>query len=256
MTNHTETDKPTDMPAETPKGRWLFASVDPVEVLQKLPQLDRIMLAIRQDDLLHERLGIVTDVKVGTDQITISGDAGITQIPLHRFAKTYLDISVEMRGKLYPRLEFHAADDSYLFSVTGLEGGAVFLPPLEGFDRSEVPMKPVIKAVIKPDAASEEVASKDAADEVAEEDAGLALLTRFQDSGATIEIRVANHGITQAWHGQIDKVMPMGGFVNIITKPFHLHLKAGQVAYWQSEKGRHQAIGQNGCPIGLEIKEL
>jgi hypothetical protein len=243
MTNHTETETPT----ETPKGRWLLATADPVEVLQKLPQLDRIMLAIRQDDLLHERLGIVTDVKVGADQIAISGDAGITHIPRHRFAKTYLDISVEMRGKLYPRLEFHAADDSYLFSVTGLEGGAAFLPPLEGFDRSEVPMKPVVKP---------EGASEDVADEVAEDDAGLALLTRLQDSGATIEVRVANHDITQAWQGQIDKIMPMGGFVNIITKPFHLHLKAGHVAYWQSENGLHQAIGQNGCLIGLEIKEL
>jgi putative heme degradation protein len=248
MTNQTETETPT----ETPKGRWLLANADPVEVLQKLPQLDRIMLAIRQDDLLHERLGIITDVKVGADQITISGDAEITHIPRHRFAKTYLDISVEMRGKLYPRLEFHDADDSYLFSVTGLEGGAAFLPPLEGFDRSDVPMKPVVK----PAGASDAGASDEVSDEVAEDDAGLVLLARFQDSGATIEISVANHGITQGWQGQIEKIMPMGGFVNIITKPFHLHLKAGHVAYWQSENGVHRAIGQNGCRIGLEIKEL
>lgn len=237
MTDHPQTD------AESAKGRWLFTDTDPEALLQKLPQMDRVMLAIRQDDLLHERLGVVQEVKLRQDQIVIAAEADITLLPRDIFAKTYLDISVEMRGKLYPRLEFHDADDRYLFSVTGLEGAAAFVLPLAGVARSAVAMKPV------PNPEAE-------AQDLADDDIGLALLTCFQQSGAAVEIKVTNHGITQLWQGSIDKIIPMGGFVNIISKPFHLHLQAGKVAHWHSENGRHRAIGHSDQPIGLEITEL
>jgi putative heme degradation protein len=237
MTDHSQT------PADTQKGRWLLTYTEAEALLQKLPQMDRVMLAIRQDDLLHERLGVVQDVTLEQDLIVIAAEADITLIPRNSFAKTYLDISVEMRGKLYPRLEFHDAHDTYLFSVTGLEGGDAFLSPLEGFERSAVAMKPVPKP-------------EGGAQDVPEDDIGMALLTRFPQSGGSVEISVTKHGMTQLWQGSNDKIMPKGGFVNIISKPFHLHLQAGKVAHWHSENGTHRAIGHNDQPIGLEIKEL
>jgi len=230
-------------PSNPEKGRWALTAASPRDVLAKLPQLDRVMVAIRQDGLLHERLGHIETVSDDGAEVVIADSAEITRLPLDLLKTVVLDVSVEMRGKLYPRLEFWGEGEDYLFSVTGLEGGDAFLPVLAGYERSRLPFKDL-------------KAPEGETPEVPEDDPALMLLNRLMEDKTPVQVRATRVGMQQVWQGSIEKIMAMGGYVNIITKPFHLHLEAGQVATWQQIGTSHVALNGAGQPIGLEVQEL
>ena len=57
----TAQDTPQDT-TETAMGRWRLDGADPAAILQRLPKMDRVMLAIRLDSFMLERLGTVDSV--------------------------------------------------------------------------------------------------------------------------------------------------------------------------------------------------
>jgi putative heme degradation protein len=65
-------------------------------------------------------------------------------------------------------------------------------------------------------------------------------------------------GLVQAWDGALPEAKPMMGFVNIISKDFHLHLKAGAVARWRKlgddQDVELHAEGADGAIIGLVLR--
>ena len=57
----------------------------------------------------------------------------------------------------------------------------------------------------------------------------------------------------QKWSGTIERLMAMGGYVNVIQPGFHLHLEAGLVHDWQTAGDIHQARDKEGALIGLTV---
>ncbi|MEQ8291322.1 MAG: hypothetical protein RIA08_03875 [Roseovarius sp.] len=226
---------------ETTMGRWRLDGADPAAILQRLPKMDRVMLALRPDNFMHERLGTVDSVTTGNGRIHITGPEQSADLPADAFASVVLDISTVMRDKLYPRLEFLDAADERIFSVTGLEGAAPMETALAGLPRTPLPTEPP--------------APRDTADpaEIDPTDPGLALLEQLQESARPVTITAELSGLTQNWQGTIEKIVPMGGYINVMTKGFHLHLAGGSVAGWKTDADGHRALDTNGAPTGLRV---
>lgn len=239
MTDTTQ-DTPQDT-TETAMGRWRLDGADPAAILQRLPEMDRVMLAIRLDNFMHERLGTVDSVTVEGGRIRITGPEQSADLPADAFASVVLDISTIMRDKLYPRLEFLDAAGDRLFSVTGLEGAAPMEAALADLPRTPLPTEPP--------------APRDTTDpaEIDPADPGLALLEKLQDSAQPVTITAELSGLTQNWQGTIEKIVPMGGYINVMTKGFHLHLAGGSVAGWETDADGHRALDTDGAPTGLRV---
>ena len=227
---------------ETAMGRWRLDGADPAAILQRLPKMDRVMLAIRLDNFMHERLGTVDSVTVEGGRIQITGPEQAADLPADAFASVVLDISTIMRDKLYPRLEFLDGAGDRIFSVTGLEGAAPMETALDGLARTPLPANPP--------APRDETAEPA---EIAPADPGLALLEKLQESAQPVTITAELSGLTQSWQGTIEKIVPMGGYINVMTKGFHLHLAGGSVAGWETDANGHRALDADGAPTGLLV---
>ena len=146
-----ESDSAVSEAKDIEKGRWHLEGISPEAVLELLVHMDRVMLAIRQDGLLHERLGPVASVTVKDGDILIAGDQQDTRLPQGLLTACILDTTTTMRDKPYPRLEFSGADGERLFSVTGLEGSAPMLNALEGIARRPAPPRGETPAEARPE---------------------------------------------------------------------------------------------------------
>ena len=224
------------------KGRWRLDGADPAAILGRLPDMDRVMLAIRQDRMMHERLGVVDRVIPVDGQLHVEGEEQAAELSPDAFASVVLDVTSEMRGKLYPRLEFLDAEEAVLFSVTGLEGPDPMQAALQDLPRT--PLQPKERP---PREEGEE------AQEIDPADPALVLLEQLRETGRDVTIRAELAGQVQLWQGVIEKIVPMGGYINVMTKGFHLHLAGGSVAGWQDEAGGHRALGADGAPLGLMV---
>lgn len=242
MSNDTTTTLPDAATQDALTGRWQLDDIQPAAVLELLPRMDRVMIAVRGVGFLHERLGVVASVTLENGDIVIKGEQQDVRLPEGAVLRTVLDISTEMRGKLYPRLEFLGPDDQRILSVTGLEGVAPINAALADIPRQVLDPAPAVER------------SDDPAPEIAPDDPGLTLLEHLSEAGAQVQIRALNGGAVQRWDGVIEKIMPMGGHINVITSGFHLHLAAGTVAHWDTDKGVHRAMDKNARPIGLEVE--
>jgi len=236
----TKSDSAVSEAKDIEKGRWHLEGISPEAVLELLVHMDRVMLAIRQDGLLHERLGPVASVTVKDGDILIAGDQQDTRLPQGLLTACILDTTTTMRDKPYPRLEFSGADGERLFSVTGLEGSAPMLNALEGIARRPAPPRGETPAEARPE-------------DIDPADPGFALLERLREDGTVVGIEAWRDGMRQHWSGKIEKLMPMGGHINIITPGFHLHLAADIVSEWREAADGWQALGQGGAPLGLTV---
>lgn len=236
----TAQDTPQDT-TETAMGRWRLDGADPVAILQRLPKMDRVMLAIRLDSFMLERLGTVDSVTLENGRIRVTGAEQNADLPADAFASVVLDISTVMRDKLYPRLEFLDAAGERIFSVTGLEGAAPMETALADLPRTPLPANPP--------------ASSDTTDpaEIDPADPGLALLEKLQERAQPVTITAELSGLIQSWQGTIEKIVPMGGYINVMTKGFHLHLAGGSVAGWETDANGHRALDADGAPLGLRV---
>lgn len=239
------------------KGRWRLVDADPLALLSLLPRMDRVMTALRRTDgILHERLGHVSAVEgAGDGALSLRDADGVefVQLPGGMFASVVLDQTIEMRDKFLPRLEFRDAAGTYVFSVTGLEGAAAFSAPWPEMRREALPVTP-----------------RDTGGKIAEvdpTDPSAVLMRRVYDEGRRMRVTVtlgtadeaAADGIAarQTWEGAMEREpLLMGGCVNVIVKPFHLHLDPGVVDRWTGEGEHFRALDAAGRPLGLEVTLL
>lgn len=248
MTSDTsETAAPASTPTSAEKGRWRLSCADAADLLMCLPQMDRVMTALRIDGILHERLGQISAVtRTDAGDIVIAdadGNPSVT-LPDALLQEVVLDHSIEMREKLYPRLEFYDADGTYVLSVTGLEGADPFHTPLPRMDRDALPFTPL------PDAGATPA-------EIDPEDPSARLFQECFDQGRTMRVAVSSWGSQQVWQGKLERApILMGGCINMISKPFHLHLEAGKVARWQQDGQHLKALDPDGRLLGLELDLL
>jgi hypothetical protein len=83
--------------------------------------MDRVMISLHRTGFIHERLAIVDSVATSGGEIVVTGAEQDITVPEVALIRTVLDISTEMRGKLYPKLEFLGEDGERVLTVTGLE---------------------------------------------------------------------------------------------------------------------------------------
>ncbi|WP_417691133.1 hypothetical protein [Roseibium sp.] len=210
----------------------------PVEVLKRLPGMDRVMMVVRANGFVHERIGLVEQVEVGTGPVKISGKCHSSEINDSLLVAVELDTSSEMRGKVYPRLDFLGQEDEILFSVVGLEGLEVFAAALVSFEREAIDLRP------RPSV-------EDTAPDLENDPARPFLDGLIGGDEVTVEVAAA--AITQRWTGKIEDIRAVGGCFNILTKDFHLHLPAECFSGWSEDNGRHTGILLDGSRSSLTI---
>ncbi|UYV35628.1 hypothetical protein N4R57_11135 [Rhodobacteraceae bacterium D3-12] len=228
--------------SEIETGRWTLEGVEAGEALSHLPGFEKVMVVLRNGGATHERIGAVDTVKRGDDGLIALGqDVHTARIDPGQVCNVVLDTTSEMRGKVYPALEFADADGETLFSVIGMDGAAGFVAAFDGVPKGAAEGK------------RREMPSASEAPEDLSGDPGFALLDQLRAAESDVTIRLSLSGRTQSWHGQIETVRPAMGFANVMTADFHLHLKAGAVETWRKDGGRHVALNSDGVEIGLVI---
>jgi putative heme degradation protein len=195
-------------------------AADPFDVFRRVPLLGRIMIAVRDEGVVLERIGVVERVERDGSMLFTVGKAHDSEIDISRVSAVVVDYSSQMKGKVLPRIEFQDASGKIIFSVVGLEGADPFDAGLKIFEGAGVP------PLLKP-AGSDDPAKLDAAD------AGMQPLKAAREAEAEITIEMQRPGVTQRWRGLVPEINPAMGFVNIITSDFHLHLRGGDVKHWQ-----------------------
>ncbi len=195
-------------------------AAEPFDVFRRVPLLGRIMIAVRDEGVVLERIGVVERVERDGSMLFTVGKAHDSEIDISRVSAVVVDYSSQMKGKVLPRIEFQDASEKIIFSVVGLEGADPFDAGLKIFEGSAQP------PLSKP-AGSDEPARLDAAD------AGMQPLKAAREAEAEITIEMQRPGVTQRWRGLVPEINPAMGFVNIITSDFHLHLRGGDVKHWQ-----------------------
>lgn len=213
----------------------------PAEVLDRLPAIGRLMVIVRTEGTTHERIGEVEAVTRDGDTAIVSGACHDSRIDTATLAAVVIDRTSTMREKVYPRLEFRDASGELVVSVVGMEGVEPFDAALADFTAVEEAPEP------------KEDASSDPRPELDPADPALAPFETLRDSGAEVAIRNDRAGVGQEWKGVVADIKPVMGFVNVMTKDFHLHLEGGSVASWQKAPGERIAIGQSGQPTGLRL---
>lgn len=85
-------------------------------------------------------------------------------------------------------------------------------------------------------------------------------LTAANNSGTEVAIEMQKPGLVQRWSGLVPAINPAMGFINIIAPDFHLHVRGGTVARWDSQDAgvnghvRLTALDADGKPIGLALQ--
>lgn len=222
-------------------------SAEPFDVFRRVPLLGRIMIAVRDEGVVLERIGVVERVERDGDMLFTMGKSHDSEIDISRVTATVVDYSSQMKGKVLPRIEFQDASEKVIFSVVGLEGAEPFDNGLKIFQGSAQPPLP------KP-AGGDEPAKLDDAD------AGMQPLKAARAAETDITIEMQRPGVTQRWRGPVPEINPAMGFINIITSDFHLHLRGGDVKHWQRSAPAADgtveltAIGADDTSLGLFLR--
>jgi len=222
-------------------------AAEPFDVFRRVPLLGRIMIAVRDEGVVLERIGVVERVERDGNMLFTMGKAHDSEIDIGRVSRTVVDYSSQMKGKVLPRIEFQDASEKIIFSVVGLEGAEPFDAGLKVFGGIGLP------PLSKP-APDDEPAKLDAAD------AGMQPLRAAREAEAEITIEMRCPGVTQRWRGLVPEVNPAMGFINIITSDFHLHLRGGHVKHWQRSAPAADgsvelmAVGANDLSLGLFLR--
>jgi len=227
----------TDLPT-----RFLLTATA-VQAAALLPALGRSMVTLNRGGATHERIGPVEAAQEEAGTLRISGAAHDSSLALDQVAQVVADRSGGMRGKVFPRLEFQAADGGVLLTVVSMDG-------LEPFDAA---VQGWAGAALEPRARPEAPAQPA---EPPATDPGREALEALRASGGEVEIRIAAGPASQSWRGRIEEVKPAMGFANILRPDFHLHLRDGSVAGFRASGGDLQALDAGGAPSGLVLKPL
>lgn len=219
-------------------------SDSPARILNRLPLAGKLMIVAQRDGVTHERIGIVERLEKQGDRVLCIGEAHDCSIDVASVTSVVIDRTARMKDKVLPKLEFQNASEETLFTIVGLDNG-------DKFDLGFATLPGVPIAV--PDKKSSEAST------LANDDPAFAPLRAAIDAGAEIEIQMRRPGLDQRWRGIVPAINPAMGFINLISADFHLHLRGGAVASWQSHHTgvdgavELTAIGQHGNPLGLVL---
>ncbi|MDH7794978.1 MULTISPECIES: hypothetical protein [unclassified Beijerinckia] len=190
-------------------------------ILALLPQMGRIMLGTQAGGATHERLGEVETVAIEGETARLSGPCHNSQIDVSQIATVIADRTGRMRDRILPKLEMQDRNGKTLFSLHALDG-----PDL--FDKALAPFGPGTSV-----APIERKPSSSPAQDVPADDLAAATFQAAHESGEPVTIEIRRAGLVQAWTGDVPAPKPAMGFVNVMSKDFHLHLMAGAVARWR-----------------------
>ena len=219
----------------------LRLEAEPAALLELTPRLGRVMVVGQSGPITHERIGTVEEAEREGSRFRLSGATQESEADLDALSHVVFDASSEMQGKVYPRLEFRDSEDVVVFSIIGMEGLEPFSMALEG-----IPAAP---------AAPAEEQARPEARELGESDPALPVFRAVEGVGREVSIGFTKLGFSQNWRGEIAALRPSSGFLNVMTKDFHLHLRGGGVAAWETdEAGANQALDSEGRRIGLSLK--
>jgi len=210
----------------------------PAAVLDRLPEMGRVMVILRAGGATHERIGPVGAVNRSGGVARLTGDCHDCLIDIGKVGGIGIDRSSVMKDKANPRLNFRAPDGAVLFAVVGMVSLDPFEAALAGFARTAD--APDIKAPGRPDRP-----------DLAEDDACRAPFDTLVQAGKAVVITARTQGATQSWTGIVEAVKPAMGFLKLMTADFHLHLEGGSLSGWRQEAGERIALGPDGQPTGL-----
>ncbi len=216
------------------------------DVIAALPEMGRVMVATNAGGATHERIGHVETVAVDGAYAKLWGACHDSQIDLAMVASVIADRTGRMRDKMMPKLEMQDRNGVTLFSIHVLDGPELFETALTRFgDGKEV--GPAVRAPSEP-----------GAQDIPSDDVGAATFQAVLETGMPVTIEMRRAGLVQAWGGALPEPKPMMGFVNVMSKDFHLHLKAGAVARWRklgdAEEVELHAEGADGEITGLVLR--
>lgn len=219
----------------------LRLDAEPVQLLERLPEMGRLMVIGRSGPTTHERIGPVESARREGDLLRLSGAAQDSEISLPALSHVVLDLSSTMKDKVFPRLDFRDSEGATVFAVVGMEGLDPFMVGLEG-----IPSSP--EAPADPDDRPEPR-------ELTEDDPVLPPFKALEGAGRRARIRFERPGFAQSWIGEIAALRPSSGFLNVMTGDFHLHLRGGGIAGWEIDaEGASQALDAEGRRLGLSLK--
>ncbi|MDB6177676.1 hypothetical protein PAF17_09135 [Paracoccus sp. Z330] len=222
--------------------RETLTGITPDALLDRLPDMGRLMVIGRHDGVTHERIGPVEQVQTREGAVCLSGQCHDARIRTGNVASIVLDTGSVMGGKVFPRLEFMTADGGTAFSIVGMEGEGPFEMPLSDISRQP------LAATDARNASGQDKPEFDPADPACPP------FDLAVNAGAQVEILFDNGTLCQSWQGRIDAVKPAMGFLNVMTPDFHLHLKGGTLAGWQAATHSRKGLHHDGAITALELK--
>jgi putative heme degradation protein len=217
----------------------------PERVLTRLVAMGKVMIVAQDGGVTHERIGTVEKVIKADGRLVFAGSAHDCSVDVAQVASVVADRSGKMKDKVLPKLELLNANGEIVFSVVGLDGIEKFDEAIARYAGTAVEPKPK-------QAGTEAILHDD--------DPAMAPLTAANASGAEIAIEMTKPGMLQRWSGLVPAMNPAMGFINIIASDFHLHVRGGCVARWESRDAeaaghiRLTALDADGRPIGLALQ--
>jgi putative heme degradation protein len=213
-------------------------------VLQRLPQIGKLMIIGKTDAVTHERIGPVESVARDGDALVCRGAAHDSRIEAAEIVSIVADTSSIMRDQVYPRIDFNDVAGKPIVSIVGFGGLEPFEAALSGLAMEVLP-------------GDKETPERKERPDVAVDDPGRGPLEAALATGLPITIAFEKQGFSQRWTGIVPKVSPAMGFINVMDGDFHLHLPGGTVARWMSRTVEGQtelvALNAEGEPIGLSL---
>ncbi|MES2195014.1 MAG: hypothetical protein V4517_11400 [Pseudomonadota bacterium] len=216
----------------------------PARILNRLPLAGKLMIVAQNNGVTHERIGIVERLEKRGDRVLCIGEAHDCTIDVASVTSVVIDRTARMKDRVLPKLEFQHAGGETLFTVVGLDSS-------DKFDLGFATLPGV--PIVVPDKKSSEASS------LANDDPAFQPLRAAIEAGTEVEIQMRRPGLDQRWRGIVPAINPAMGFINLIAADFHLHLRGGTVASWQSRQTgvdgavELAAIGYDGRPLGLVL---
>ena len=193
-------------------------SETPANVLRRLPLMGRVMVVAKDAAATHERIGEIERLEKAGDLMFLISAEHDCEIDVSALASAIVDRSGRMKDKVLPKIEFTNAVGETVFSVIALDG-------IAKFDYAVAQFKGMpLSAAGKP-------ASEPAT--LGTNDVGAVPLHAAHKAEAEITIEMNLAGLKQSWTGLVPEINPAMGFINMMTKDFHLHLRGGAVSKWQ-----------------------
>ncbi|MDO6962408.1 hemin-degrading factor [Rhizobium alvei] len=239
---------------------------DPNKLLARAPELGEVMALSRNENAVHEKIGVYENIEVGEKtSLTLGENIDLrifNWVWAHAFAVTktdgdqvrrslqYFDKSGEAIHKVHLRpasdvaayerivADFRLEDQSQEFvaeAFTKLNRGRT-----EGFDVAELrdswsKMTDTHEffGLLRKLDVDRQAAVRSVGDDFAwklSEDAANEFFAKAAEKGLDIMCFVANRGIVQIHTGPVKNIQTMGPWLNVMDPTFHLHLRADRIA--------------------------